>query len=82
LFGYALFLDRVAFEALLGALPDPAAIEEARATLMREFGRRPQFDGSSGSASEDWPGGHGGYAHDDDPAGGDGGGGDGGGGGD
>src|SRR5262245_2565727 len=80
LFGYALFLDRAAFEALLGALPHPAAIEEARTALMHEFGRRPPFDGSSGSAGEDWPGGHGGYAHGGGgPAGGDGGSGDGGG---
>jgi hypothetical protein len=68
LFGYALFLDRAAFE-------------EARAALTRELGRRPQFDASSGGAGEDWtwPEGHGGHTHGD---GGDGGaGGDSGGGG-
>src|SRR5262245_21207909 len=48
LFGYALFLDRATFEALLGALPDRAAFEEARTALMRELGWRPQFDSSPG----------------------------------
>jgi hypothetical protein len=83
LFGYALFLDRAAFEALLGALPDRAAFEEARAALMRELGRRPQFDGSPGSPGDDWTWHevHGGHTHDDGGHDGGDGGGDGGGGG-
>jgi hypothetical protein len=64
LFGYALFLDRAASDALLGALPNRAAFEEARAALLRELGQRPQFDASAGGAGEDWPDGHGGHTHD------------------
>jgi uncharacterized protein DUF6559 len=55
LFGYALFLDRAAFDALLGALPNRAAFEEARAALLRVLGQRPQFDASAGGAGEDFP---------------------------
>lgn len=82
LFGYALFLDRAAFDTLLDALPNRAAFEEARAALLRELGQRPQFDASAGGPGEDgtWPQGHGGHTHDGGGHhGGDGGGGDGGG---
>jgi hypothetical protein len=80
LFGYALFLDRAAFDALLGALPNRAAFEEARAALLRELGQRPQFDASAGGTGGDWPDGHSGHTHDSGGHhGGDGGGGDGGG---
>jgi hypothetical protein len=88
LFGYALFLDRAAFDALLGALPDRAAFEQARAALMRELGQPPKSHASPSGAGMDgtWPGGHGGHTHDGGDhhgggGGGDSGGGDGGGGG-
>jgi hypothetical protein len=82
LFGYALFLDRASFEALLGALPDPAGFEEARAALMRELGQPLTSAAGSAGSGWEWPEDHGGHTHvggGHDGADGSGGGGDGGG---